>query len=234
MIWARVDQEGIIRWAGSLDVRKDELAAVAKGLLMSRVDDETRKRWLNDAKSSVAEDNHVEKLLSKWAEWDPKPALDAAVASNDADTINSVAFRGACGLFDDQPWNSSRFGIGVVKNFDVASLPDVLRKDLVGEWGTEIMEQWGDIDIGEAARYGVDFLLRANYAPRDRLVRFFSGHDEYPDEGGMIDRTFCALRVWAVVKPKEMKEWIGTIKEADMRKALTWLLDHPWGTGAKK
>ncbi len=234
MIWARVDQEGIIRWADSLDVRKDELAGVAKGLLMSRVATEKRNRWLSDAKSAVPEENRVEKLLSHWAGWDPKPALDAAVATDDADTINSVAFRGTYGPFDNQPWNSSRFGIGVVKNFDVTSLPDEIRKAVVSEWGITIMEQWGDIDIGEAARYGVDFLLRADYAPRDRLTRFFSGHDEYPDEGGMIDRTFCALRVWAVVKPKEMKAWIATIKEADMRKALTWLLDHPWGTGPKK
>ena len=182
----------------------------------------------------MPEDNCTEKLLEEWAGWNPKPALDAAVATNNASTINAVASRGACGPFDDGPENSSRFGIGVVKNFAVASLPDEIRKDVFSEWGFGMMERWGDIDIGETARYGVDFLLRTDYAPRDRLMRFFSGHDEYPDEQGMIDRTFCALRVWAVVKPKEMKAWIGTIKEADMRKALTWLLDHPWGTGPKK
>jgi hypothetical protein len=48
----------------------------------------------------------------------------------------------------------------------------------------------------------------------------------------MIDRTFCALRVWAVVKPDEMKKWIATLDDAEMRKALTWLLEHPWGIGS--
>ena len=92
----------------------------------------------------------------------------------------------------------------------------------------------GDIDIGEAARYGLNFLLRTDYAPRENLIKLFSGDDDFSSDSDMIDRTFCALRVWAVVKPKEMKAWIATIKEADMRKALTWLLEHPWGTGPKK
>ena len=35
-------------------------------------------------------------------------------------------------------------------------------------------------------------------------------------------------------KLREMKAWIATIKEPDMRKALTWLLEHPWGTGPVK
>jgi hypothetical protein len=105
---------------------------------------------------------------------------------------------------------------------------------VIAECGYTIMEQWGCIDISEVARYGLDFILRNDYAPRDRLIRFFSGHDEYPDEGGMIDRTFCALRVWAVVKPKEMKAWIGTLKDAEIRKALTWLLEHPWGMGPEE
>ncbi|WP_395745263.1 hypothetical protein [Prosthecobacter sp.] len=69
---------------------------------------------------------------------------------------------------------------------------------------------------------------------RENLLRFFSGEDEFADEGGMIDRTFCALRVWAVIRPEEMREWIGRQEGADMRKALTWLLKHPWGEGEEK
>jgi hypothetical protein len=96
------------------------------------------------------------------------------------------------------------------------------------------MSQLGDVDIGEAARYGFDLLLRIDYVPRDGLLKFLTGHDVYPDEGGILDRTFCALRVWAVVRPKEMKAWIGTIKHEEMRKALTWLLEHPWETGPEE
>jgi len=109
-----------------------------------------------------------------------------------------------------------------------------VQTELATNWSQFVMEEWGEIDIGETARYGPDFMLRIHYAPRENLIQFFSGYDVYPDEGGMIDRTFCALRVWAVFKPGEMKAWIATLDDADMRKALTWLLEHPWGgKGAK-
>jgi hypothetical protein len=89
-------------------------------------------------------------------------------------------------------------------------------------------------DIGEAARYSLDFMLRYDYAPRENLIKLFSGDDKFSSDWDMIDRTFCALRVWAVVRPNEMKTWIATIKDAEMRKALTWLLNNPWGTGPKE
>ena len=102
-----------------------------------------------------------------------------------------------------------------------------------GSWNGDVLEWYGTLDIAAMARHGFDFMRRTNFTPRENLIKFFSGQDGYTDDD-VIDRTFCSLRVWAVVKPKEMKEWIGTIKEADMRKALTWLLDHPWGTGPTK
>jgi hypothetical protein len=77
------------------------------------------------------------------------------------------------------------------------------------------------------------YLRRTNYAPREGVIQFFSGKDIYGGEDGMIDRTFCALRAWAVVRPDEMKKWIATIEDAAMRNALTWLLEKPWGTGAE-
>ncbi len=231
MVWAKADLPAMIRWVDSLDILKDDVAAQAKGFLMSRVEAGTRNRWFADVKPAQAGQDRSEALLSGWAGWDPKAALDAAIATKDPDTIWSVAQKGAYGPFNDQPWNSSHFGIGVIKDFEVARLPKVLLKEVIAEWGIAIMEQWGDIDIGEAARYGVDFLLRTNYAPRKYLIKLFSGDDKFSSDSDMIDRTFCALRVWAVVKPREMKAWIATIKEADMRKALTWLLEHPWGTG---
>jgi hypothetical protein len=233
MIWARVDLLAISRWAEGLDSRNDPLAPTAKGFLMSRVDEETRNRWRAEAKAADPENGTDLGLLEDWAQWEPKSALDAAIATGDAETIQSVAQHGAYGPWT-LPLNTSHHGLGVIKEFDVASLPDELRKEVIREWGITIMEQWGDIDIREAARYGLDFMLRNDYAPRENLIKLFSGDDKFSSDSDMIDRTFCALRVWAVVKPREMKAWIGTIKEADMRKALTWLLDHPWGTGPEK
>lgn len=233
IIWAKVDLPGMIKWAESLDLRKDELALRAKGFLMSRVDAETRNRWLAEAKSETEEEDYTANLLAGWAAWDPKPALDAAVATKDAQLIHDAAERAAFGPWG-LPLNTSHYGLGVIKAFDaVASLPEETRKEAIAFW-EPIMSQMGDVDIGEAARYGVDLLLRIDYVPRDGLLKFLTGHDVYPDEGGILDRTFCALRVWAVVRPKEMKAWIGTIKDVDMCKALTWLLEHPWGTGPEE
>jgi hypothetical protein len=84
------------------------------------------------------------------------------------------------------------------------------------------MEQWDSMDVAGAARFGFAYLRRTNYAPREGLIQFFSGKDIYGGEDGMIDRTFCALRAWAVVRPDEMKKWIATIEDAAMRTALTW------------
>ena len=48
-------------------------------------------------------------------------------------------------------------------------------------------------------------------------------------DDAILDRTFCSLRVWAVVRPAEMRAWLGTLKDKELRESLTWLLEHPWG-----
>ena len=232
LIWAKTDLPAMIRWAESLDLRKDDLALKAKGFLMSRVDAETRERWLAEAKSDKAEDDRTENLLTGWAGWDPTAALDAALATKTPGTISGVAIAAAIGPWRGNPLNTCHFGLGVIKGFDTTKFPESYRKEHFMEW-YEILEWWGHIDIGETARYGLDFMLRNDFAPREILIKFFSGEDGYTDDD-MIDRTFCALRVWAVVKPDEMKAWIATLKDAEMRKALTWLLEHPWGGERKE
>jgi hypothetical protein len=238
IIWAKANLSAMIGWAESLELRKNSLGQRARGFLMSRVDAETRGRWLAEAKSEKPEDDCALDLMKDWAAWDPKSALDAAVASKNAKTIAGIARAVAYGPFEGHlghPWNTSHFGLGIIQNFDVGKLPEGLRNEVMLEGSeTIIMEQWGCIDIGEAARFGLNFLLRTHYAPRDGLIKFFGGDDVYPGEDGMIDRTFCALRVWAVFKPKEMETWIATLKDSEMQKALTWLLRNPWGTGPKE
>lgn len=237
MLWAKIDQAGMVRWADPLDPKKDPVALEAKGMLMSRVDPETRKRWLAEAQFPDKDGDFFSDLFTDWAGWDPVAALETAVASRNAVAIEEAGYGAAFGPFDRQPLNSSGFGLGVIKKFDVASLPPLLlgkatRRDVVYNWGCDgIMEQWGAIDIGETARYGLDFLLRTNYPSKDRLIRLFTKGDPTLGDDAMNDRTFCALRVWAVFKPKEMAAWISTLKDADLRKALTWLLNHPWAPG---
>ncbi|MDQ3621459.1 MAG: hypothetical protein M3463_03095 [Verrucomicrobiota bacterium] len=233
MLWAKADLPAMIRWAETLEIRSGERAVRVKGFLMSRVDASTRERWLAEAKSAVVDDDRTSNLMHAWAGWDPKGALEAAVVQKHPERITEVADAASRGPWGGLPYNTSHFGLGIIKDFDVMSIAPDIRETATQEW-YQILEHWGDIDIGETARYGLHYLLRTDYAPRDRLIRFFTGRDEYPDEGGMIDRTFCALRVWAVVQPSAMKAWISTQKDPEMAKALTWLLENPWGTGAKE
>ena len=231
-IWAKADLPAMIRWAESLDIHKDDLGEKVKGFLMSRVDADTRQRWLADAKSADEKDDHASALIETWAKWDPKAALDFAATAKDPRMIED-AVGGACWRTWDAD-NMRHCGLGAVQDFKFFDLLKKVRDEVAGELSQMVMEGWGEIDIGETARFGLDFMLRGNYVPRAGLIAFFSGKEVYPDEGGMIDRTFCALRVWAVVKPDEMKAWIATLKDAEMRKALTWLLQHPWGGGPKE
>jgi len=174
----------------------------------------------------------METLLLGWAEWDLLPGLDAALATNELGMIEVMSVMAPVGPFGGGPANAAHYNLGLIKQFDASRLPKVMRDDHYPNW-EEIMEVWGDIDIGEAARYGLDFMLRNRYVPRENLIRLFSGDDKYAVDGNMIDRTFCALRVWAVVRPKEMKAWIATQPDKRMRTALTWLLEHPWGGPGK-
>ena len=234
MLWAKADLPAMIRWAQSVDLRKDDLGLRVRGFLMSRVDAPTRQRWLAVAASEKPEDDRTEHLITDWAAWDPKPALEAALATGNPDLIGSAANEAAYGPFGASTHNTNRHGLGVIREFDVRRIPQKIRQHVIGEYWYTIMELWGSIDVGEAARYGLELLLRTDYAPRQGLIQFFSGHDIYPDEGGMIDRTFCALRVWAVVRPQEMEAWIETVEDPEMRRSLKWLLQNPWGTAAAR
>jgi hypothetical protein len=229
LIWAKADLPAMIAWAESLADWNDELALRSKGFLMSRIDQQLRQRWLSEAKAANEEGTAVSNLMRGWAAWDPKPALAAAVASGNPGLIWEVADQVA-----DGPWvwppNSVRFGRVAIRDFE--SIPEKIRPEATGDWYA-LLERWGETDVGETARYGLEYLLKTDYAPRERLMRFFSGHDEYPDEGSMIDRTFCALRMWAVVEPKKMKAWIATLEDRDLAKSLSWLLNHPWGGKAR-
>lgn len=235
MVWAEVDLPGLIRWAESLHFLKGDLALRVKGFLMSRVDEKRRKRWLAAARARPTDERAASKLLIAWAGWQPKAALDEAIATHDGENIYDVIEAGSRGPWGGRLYITTHSGLGWLKRLDAPSLIEQTSK--VSEYGKPffldswyiLLEPWGDIDIGETARYGLDFLLRTDFAPRANLLKLFSGDDAFASDSDMIDRTFCALRVWAVVQPAEMRKWIATLDDADLEKALTWLLEHPWG-----
>lgn len=97
-----------------------------------------------------------------------------------------------------------------------------------------IMEEWGNIDFAEAARYGVDWLIKDVENEADStyttkyLVDIWTGKDS-PADGCMDDRTYGCLRMWAVTDPEGMNAWIETVPNPELRKALEWLRDHAEG-----
>lgn len=228
MIWRSVDLPAMTKWADSPEGIRDGGTDV-RGMLMSWVDDQIRTRWMKE----VEKDSRMESLLHDWAVWNPWDAMPVALATREAENVREVVHAAAYSPF--RTWNASHSGLGFVRDFDAYTLCKDFPTDIRVEWGVTIMEQWGSIDMGEAARYGLDFILKSDCVPRVNLLRFFAGEsDEYSDTGDIVDRTFCALRVWAVTKPDEMKTWIATLKEEDLRKSLTWLLENPWGTGPEE
>ncbi len=244
LLWARKDVGGMSRWVETLlpktvpweerDLESyEKLEIRAKGVLLSLVEEGTRERWFNPPGDSSDEEKqeHVRALLASWARWDLQRAIEWAgrktITKAAMELVNRAVYD-----WSNSDFRRSRYAFQVLSSFDFSKLPPAVDKAVLGD-AYSFMEQWDSIDVASAAKFGLAYLLRTNYAPRKGLIAFFSGKDIYGGEDGMIDRTFCAMRLWAVVRPGEMKEWIKTVDDAELRKALLWLAEHPFGKAAK-
>lgn len=227
LLWLQLAPESLIEWVEAQQNLQEPPPRVT-GMLLSRVDEKTSQRWLQNARTLHADNRFLNAMICNWASWDPKPALRAALATQEPDIIRDAADSVVYAGFDVR--NALHHGLLAIQGHNVGNLPEPLRDMTLSGYGIQIMEYWQKIDIGGSARYGLDFMLTTNYAPRADLIKLFSGDDAFSSDSDMIDRTFCSLRMWAALRPEEMKAWIATQPDADMRKALTWLLEHPWGT----
>ncbi|MBB5035851.1 hypothetical protein [Prosthecobacter dejongeii] len=233
LLWAKIDKAGMMAWVEHVDLNLSPLSARARGLLLGLANQATGQRWLDEAGAKGSgNDDILSDLLMEAAPWAPQLAMEVAVTTSDAETIRNVS-ESAVYDFQSQSWNTSHMGLGLAKDFPIETLPPSLLVEVIQDWGV-LMEQWGDVDVGEAARYGFQFLTQTNLCPQENLIKLFAGDDTFSSDGDMIDRTFCALRSWAILQPDAMKAWIGQQQGADMRAALTWLLENPWGTGELK
>lgn len=227
MIWRQVDRPAMVDWADSLDPN-DPLTTSVRGMLLSSVDEHHRSRWINQATEQDDLRTSLESLLYHWGSWDPGAASEFALKSKNFALLTEATEGAAYGPFIGA-WNTCHPGLGFVRDFELHSFCKEFPEHVRDEWGVTIMEQWGDVDVGEAAQYGLRYMLNCNYTPRENLLKLFLGDDRFSSDSDMIDRTFCALRAWAVLKPRAMKRWIATLRDPEMEKALTWLLENPWG-----
>ena len=227
LTWLNHAPDTLIEWVDAHAALTDASPRVM-GMLLSRVPNSKREEWIKLFQRRDPEGGMFAELLREWAGWSPEDAMSRAIASQNAEAIARTAEGIVYGGFSRGTANTCRHGLNFIRDFDLARLPKAAPVELFGEWYI-LMEQWGTLDIGEAARYGLDFMLRTDYTPRDDLLKLFKGDDAFGSDSDMIDRTFCALRMWAALKPGEMKAWIASRKDVEMREALTWLLEHPWG-----
>ncbi len=221
LLWSQVDAAAMRVWATHADNASEQSAWLAKCILMALVDDATRQQWLAEPQGDLRQDRMVQ-----LAAWQPELAVSEALRSTDGEQIGDVLQATVYG--NRTSYNGSHFGLGYLRDFDLNRVPQEARILTLYETAPTIMEQWGDVDAGECARFGLRCLAHGDSPERKELLKFWRGDADLGDDG-LVDRTFCSLRVWAVVRPEEMRAWLGTLKDNELRESLTWLLEHPWG-----
>lgn len=228
MVWHRVNPSAFKAWVSEAFEEPPllEAARTARCMILNEVPAAQRTKWISQMLDGDAGIENIARL----AAWQPQLAMESAeLVEGELELIHLVDSC-AYGPLEGGAWNTSHPGFGYLKEHRLEHLTEPLRKKLMEGWfECTFMEQWGDLDIGEAARFGVNLLLTDFQDSRKDLLATLRGTDPPQADDGIWDRTFCALRVWAVVRPTEMKKWIATQEGEDLRSALTWLLEHPWG-----
>lgn len=229
LVWRKVNPQSLMTWAESERRTAHQDAVVtAKCILINEVEAKLRQKWLGGllgGKDGI-------KNLKKLAAWEPQLAMESAIMV-DKDQLKLCDLVDGCahGPWEGQPWNASHSGLGYLMDHGLEHLPVSLRPELQRGWFTStFMEQWGSIDVGEAARFGLRTMLADYSVPRQQLIDICEGRASGDIDDGLVDRTICALRVWAVIRPEDMKKWIETIDGSDMQKALRWTVENPWGS----
>jgi hypothetical protein len=230
-LWKRVDQPGMLKWIEA-QTKGSDLLYAAHGVMMSETDAETRKRWIKRVDVHDTPPDHLPYLLVyHWAVWNPDDALKAINVSHDESAVTAV-FESLYSE-DATPWNLSPWRIKFAAELEWEKHPFMVRQIL---GSVDMMEQWIHVDVGAAARLAFKAITAPEAQeqfPRAKLIEGFAGAETFStDRDALDEQCFGALRFWAMWKPDEMRAWITTVQGEDMRTALTWLLEHPWGAGA--
>ncbi len=159
-------------------------------------------------------------LVRYWFEQNPEAALKFVIEL-DNDYELSEAFRNLMGYCETP--SHVNIGRSLILEFGRAG-------QLHSEGMLVVMEFYGDIDCGEAARFGVDWLLahRAKFRSKEQLIEVWSGQAD-PQTESMDGRTFGCLRKWAATEPEKMEAWAKAFDDAEVSAALQWMAKHPQG-----
>lgn len=235
LLWSKLDRAGMLQWTNTPHTLNHPTRRTAQGILMNSVDADVREQWLDEASQAAEKpSSSLVELLEAWSRVNPLQALEAAGKYGDPDILcglaNEAVYPGA------SSYNRSHPGLEAVRGYDLRrvllDMSEEAVQSVVWHWGYTEMEQWLEVDAGEAARYGFECLTRfpdSKVISRGDLIRLLKGDDDAASDSDMIDRTLCALRFWAMWKPDEMRKWITGLKDPEIQKALTWTLENPWG-----
>ncbi|MEZ5324192.1 MAG: hypothetical protein R3F19_03920 [Verrucomicrobiales bacterium] len=234
--WAAQDAEGACSFFRTY--QPDDWVTDAASALLPHLDETSRDEvialFLNaQSKRVPPEDDERQETVRFFVDWgrtDPEGAFHAAERILRGDE-NFGSF--ARGLFYARRQGPHERRVAPLLLQSDRHLPD--------EYSYVIMEEFGDLDVGMAAQYGVKWMLREIAKPRDavenggpyftreRIIAVWSGNSD-PGDASMDDRTFGCLRKWAACAPKAMKKWIETspqLHDQEIRAALVWIADHP-------
>ncbi len=206
LVWRQADKPAMIQWAQRND-HAEHLQAVttARCILMREVGPELRDQWIREL---LAGDN-VGENMRELAAWHPRLALESAVLVDEDSALQDLVDGIGYGPWDGYPWNTSHSGFKYLFEHEFQHASDHIQRRLLEELdATCFMEQWGSLDIPSAAKFGARLLPRLPARKLSDLTAFFEGNDDLADDGGVLDRTFCALTIWAITRPEDMRAWI--------------------------
>ena len=206
--WARLAPDAMWHWVEAN--QPGEFPNIPGYMLMPWVSDDKRRRLL----SLASEESTRERLLVGWAANDPQTAFEAALELGGPRTYSGVA-RSA--FYSSLSSSHVREVIAAIK---------AIRVPIDDEFAYVMMEEWGDFNVVEAAKYGVDWLLRSPGFSREELILRWTGKED-PFDSSVDDRTFGCLRKWAACHPSSLREWARSLKDPQVREALIWMADHP-------
>ena len=242
LLWRQVDPAGLLSLALSEDPDLAEASERARVVMMADrplTDEVTRRLAKRSVGANTSEEEEGDECrLLAW--YDPQAAWQLALRLKDPDVLRDVADDMVYG--NGNTANGFLHGIRAFAGLDLPAAAKVLGEavfeQMLQEYGYMVMEQWLEVDVASAAKFGFHFLTaipEVRAVAREDLLRLLRGDDQFASDGDMIDRTFCALRFWAMWKPAEMEAWIATVTQNDpeMNRVLSWLWENPWGPEAE-
>lgn len=199
--WVKLDPAGFTAWA-----KDRQIGWRAEAVYRAAQKSEGRSQY-----------RHEDDARKLWATLDPDSALPTLRQWREVplihETLSDLARSGPAGNY----WRAQ------IDRFDskASLIDDSISSDVVSTWIT--------IDFrGMLQRYSLPH-CRQSTVSREYMASILTNRKPLPNNDG-VESALSALRLWATVRPEEMRAWIETGGfEPKLREALIWVLEHAEG-----